>query len=597
MTNSEEMNGKIHIVNVLGCKVAEIPLFPAQPLVVVGPNAAGKSSVAIAAAAVLAHQSNPLGVSSASRSYLRETADFGEVAWFGSDEQEYVRWVLSEKGIRVASIAPEPLHPASVGLIDFVARSSARARSDLWESIFLPSSENLIEQVIAELKPHVKSDRVLGDVIALLREQGWDHVEQIYRRKATEMKREWSLHAGRPYGKRIAMSWDPEGWKPELTGLTVLDAEAAVNDARQVLQAHQISEAVSALEAEKAKKAALELPALKETYFVAQKKLEAVREEAEKTEAAMNSIRLLGKTAQRQLEEWTLAKPEPLQGVPCPHCGNELYVTSNRRLQRSETKEDFARRMKDWEKKVEEMDSKLVSLRAQLRAAKLRGEPILRAREIAENNLAEANAAYRSCKKNSMKADKPVSEEERLDARVAIAEQQIEDRKKDLELVKIRVKASQAHQNVMEYTEIADVFGPRGVRARAMAVGMERIKEHLTEVQRTTGWPSVKLDTTYAVTVNDRPAVVSATSEQWRAQIALQIAVALSLENPLVIVDGADVLVDAFGHNEMSRLILLCDWLAGEKGVATIVCASGEQTPFPEKWPYVAIRGGKSVDL
>ncbi len=51
--------------------------------------------------------------------------------------------------------------------------------------------------------------------------------------------------------------------------------------------------------------------------------------------------------------------------------------------------------------------------------------------------------------------------------RVAIAEQQIEDRKKDLELVKIRVKASQAHQNVLEYTEIADVFGPRGVRARA----------------------------------------------------------------------------------------------------------------------------------
>ena len=56
---------KLHVENTLGIVSAEIELIPGQILEVVGPNASGKTSLATCAQAVLARESNPLGLSAA----------------------------------------------------------------------------------------------------------------------------------------------------------------------------------------------------------------------------------------------------------------------------------------------------------------------------------------------------------------------------------------------------------------------------------------------------------------------------------------------------------------------------------------------------
>ena len=53
----------ITINNTLGIRYAEIELPEAGVVEVVGPNASGKTSLAVCAQAVLSHEINPLGLS------------------------------------------------------------------------------------------------------------------------------------------------------------------------------------------------------------------------------------------------------------------------------------------------------------------------------------------------------------------------------------------------------------------------------------------------------------------------------------------------------------------------------------------------------
>ena len=68
---------RLEIENTLGIERAAIDLEPGQIVEVVGPNASGKTSLAVCAQAVLARESNPLGLSAADakRSYPHDGAD------------------------------------------------------------------------------------------------------------------------------------------------------------------------------------------------------------------------------------------------------------------------------------------------------------------------------------------------------------------------------------------------------------------------------------------------------------------------------------------------------------------------------------------
>ena len=74
---------KLQIERTLGIINAEIDLEPGRIVEVVGPNASGKTSIAVCAQAVLARESNPLGLSAADakRSYPHDGADDARRRW------------------------------------------------------------------------------------------------------------------------------------------------------------------------------------------------------------------------------------------------------------------------------------------------------------------------------------------------------------------------------------------------------------------------------------------------------------------------------------------------------------------------------------
>ena len=67
---------RLQVENTLGIIHAEVDIEPGQIVEVVGPNASGKTSLAVCAQAVLARDANPLGLSAADakRSATRTTA-------------------------------------------------------------------------------------------------------------------------------------------------------------------------------------------------------------------------------------------------------------------------------------------------------------------------------------------------------------------------------------------------------------------------------------------------------------------------------------------------------------------------------------------
>ena len=72
---------KLSIQQTLGIVNAEIDLEPGRIVEVVGPNASGKTSIAVCAQAVLARDSNPLGLSAAEskRNYPHDGAEDARV--------------------------------------------------------------------------------------------------------------------------------------------------------------------------------------------------------------------------------------------------------------------------------------------------------------------------------------------------------------------------------------------------------------------------------------------------------------------------------------------------------------------------------------
>ena len=572
---------RLTVSNVLGVSSADIALPGSKPIGIIGPNAAGKSSIAAALAALLARDPNPLRLG-VTKSYMREGADYGEAALHEGPEP-VIQWILAEKGLRVTAQAPAQAAAASVGLIDFVGRQTPRTRTENWEAIFLPAPETLQDLMAESLRETLPNPRMVDDVMETLREQGWEAVENVYKRKAVEAKRVWAAIAGEPYGKRKAPAWKPVGWRSELDGVTRLEAEQALQDAREAQQAIHVARAVSASQAEAARAAAERLPTLQERLGPVDERLRKAEQAAAAIRKELEGVRSEGKQLRSRRDLHDADRPRRDDGRSCPHCGQRVVWDSARRtLLKAETDRDFARRESRWEARLKGMDDQLHALRAKAVTVQGRLRPVAGTAEGIKVERAELAAEIRSVELTAREARSPVRGEGD-DERAAAAEQRVQDRIRDKELVAQAADAADARRSVDAYAHVADTLGPRGIRARAMKEGLGKLAANLKAVRDRAGWPPTRLDATYAASFDGRATQLCSTSEQWRAQASLILAVALTLGDGIAILDGADVL------DETGRLQLfgLCDFLSETRGLGAVVCATGEQGLFPEHWAAV----------
>ena len=344
---------KLRIDNMLGIVDAELDLEPGTVTAVTGGNASGKSSLAVAAGAVLSRNDNPLGAASTQRKlYMHDGAAAGEVSLQGGEGS--VRWFMPSGELQQA---PGLLYSsaAAVGLEDFIAPRSAAALSSLWEGLFLPSGEEIEAQLRKRLAPVVDAvsiDRIVAQIKeaeddpTVSADHGWTLAQQTYADRARQAKQQWTRIAGEAWGVKKAADWLPERWLAEYDGVSDADAQRSLEEAEQALQAAHVAHAVDASEVERAQEAAAKLPEAhakrsKRPSLEGHESPSKRRYQAEKAsnEADLDLSRQRRRLRAMRTRERVLKDIEAgtARSWKCPCCDAELIVSPRARLSPSRT--------------------------------------------------------------------------------------------------------------------------------------------------------------------------------------------------------------------------------------------------------------------
>ena len=242
---------KLTINDVLGIRHAEVEIEAGKVVEVVGPNASGKTSLAVCAQAVLARESNPLGLSAADakRAYAHDGSDDARVDLIEPDG-DHTTW-FSSSGKMQHNILEPQAKPEAVGLVDFTAKRGAKERAAVFQGALLPDPAALNEKVRESLVKYLPPDDLEG-VLTMLSERGWEATEAVFAERARDAKRQWREITGKTYGVRVAADWRPDGWLADYDSMTVQQAEERVIACRDALNVlHQV-QAISEVDAERA---------------------------------------------------------------------------------------------------------------------------------------------------------------------------------------------------------------------------------------------------------------------------------------------------------------------------------------------------------
>ena len=561
---------KLSIERTLGIINAEIDLEPGRIVEVVGPNASGKTSIAVCAQAVLARESNPLGLNAADakRSYPHDGADDARVEL--SANVHSIEWHPARGTIQGTHEITISNHEA-VGLIDFTAKRGAKERAAVFQGALLPDPDTVLEAVKERLGEYLNAKDLAG-AMEMLAERGWEATEAVYGDRARVAKREWAAIAGRTYGVRIAADWRPDGWLADFDHMTPQIAEERVTNARDALNALHRVQAISESEQEAAERAAADLPALEAhlAELTAERdRVRADRDAIPTTTAADRRNRL-----QNRIDE----ERRNLSAVhQCPHCAGHLAIRQGQ-IVIGEDSALVQSRIDGFVTQHDEADAELEKLTAADR-------PLIHQLQKLDASTSASEITLAQCRREAAKTGTVQTEADR--AALAQAEQAVEDTREVVRLVKAEADATRLHETIVRYTEIARALGPEGVRAKMLEKGLRTLNSGLAVIASAAGWPVTAIADNGSVSVGERPVALCSESERWRAQAAIQLTLGAITGSKAVVLDRADLL-DA---GNRAGLVCAVNRVASKTGMAVLLCSTG--TPAADApWTQIQVADG-----
>ena len=568
---------KLKIKNLLGVKRAEIELDGIVE--VVGPNASGKSSLAACAQALLTHEQNPLGVpaTQAARVYLHDGEDEGLA------EIDGVEW-RPGKGLTVTDGAVPLSRPEAVGLVDYTAKRGERERLESLQSALLPDVAEIIDAVRERLLSYMPKRDVDG-LLEVIGERGFDAATAVYGERGREAKRQWQDISGRAYGVKVASDWRPDGWLADMDAMTTQQAEEAVTAAREALAAlHQV-QAVSEAEAQSAAEAKAALPGLQASLKDARDKAQAIRADLEGL--PINVAESAVKAAEKELAIQRGFARVKDANLSCPHCQRAVVMGSDGVLEQYD--EEAARLDREEEEDraiyLEGVLAERVRDHDGLQSAVQERQRFLR---TADYELGEAKTALAVAEKMAQNAGAEVDTADRR-ADLMQAEQAVDDAKRISQMVEAEANAAALAETIARYAEIVRAVGPQGVRSQMMESGLKRLNKGLEVIARVALWPLVEVTERGSVMWGLRPVTLCSASEQWRAQAAIQLTLAVMTGSKAVVLDRADLL-DADNREGLVRAVKR---VSGKTGIAVLLCSTGVAND-DAPWTQVTIEGGET---
>ena len=564
------MDFKIRIEHVLGLTDVDFTVPGGGVVEVVGPNAAGKTSLATCIQALIARKPNPLSLSvaDARKAYLHDGDPDGSASL--DHDGDLIVWRPGNQ--TVASRTDEPLTiPEAAGLVDFTARRSAKERAALLQDVLLPPPDQVMRAVEEQLREYLPPDDLRG-ALAMLLDRGWEPTEAVFAERARDGKRQWRAIAGRNYGSRVAADWRPDGWQADYDSMTVSQAESAVTDARDAVNAlHQV-QAISAAEAEDAEAAKVRLPELRERVAAA-----VLVQRARFT--ALESVPLSATrdreaTASRALAAARAAAVADVAG--CPHCGGMLAIVNGAIVEYSDDAHTESTRVAE----EEHAEAARALMAVQATAADME-QSVENTGQLLQVARTDLGVAERTAERTGV-VDDPDRQ-----AAIAEAEQAVEDARAVVKIIEAHADAGALHQTVARYESITRAIGPQGVRARMLSEGLSQVDMGLDVLAGVTGWPRVRIADDGSMTLADRPLPLCSESERWRAQVCIQLTLAAITGAKMLVLDRADLLDGANRESLVKGIARVVE----RTGLTVLLCSTGEPADAPP-WPQLRIADG-----
>ena len=567
---------QVEVSNILGLEDFTSYFHPGKPVLVHGENSAGKTSLAVAIAALTAQQANPLHLPKGDQKLyisLNEadgvaSLDDGRVLWLGTS--------ISTTG----DSKPDAV-PHAVGLVDFLAVKRGTAdRAALWEDLFLPKDPRAI------LEPHFKdkfSEQELKSCIDTINEQGWKKALSLYEEHRRAAKRNWSDITGDGWSEKRAKTWTPANWREELTKASEASLQAALTDAHDAKSKLVAAQAVAEDQILRARHVRdNELPAAETRLRDASEEFARVREHFDTANRAIEEAEA---EEERVRDKWR-GLGRILKAVAphkCPHCEGGLVIDKGKvGAWEPPTKEQVDQAEADKEptrRAGKEASGRVASAKA-LKASAFEDY------EVASRAMTRAEADVEILRKEAALAGETVREQasqEELDA----AQNRISQCSADVVAWKQKTDAEREAGNVSIFDEVCQILGPTGARATLMQKAMNFVRGTIKSLCDTAGWTPVEITRDFSIRSGGVAIRMAAKNERARAQWLCQMASAIAKKSGWLVLDEADVL----WGDTWEGLMAICKRLSVQvPDLRVVVCATGPDDMVPEE-------GWDTIDL
>lgn len=562
----------IEIKNICGIREAAFDIADDGLTKIVGRNAAGKSSVVHALAALFSRDPNPAGLSKTAQ-YVNDGAKEGYATMMDGDGN-YVKFDPSDDGVSKSGDMPTA-HPAAVGIgMRDLLFGKPKERHEAWRDIARPNItkgvlvKDLAEHLLGEEIDDERAKRILSEesvggeekfirsMVDTIIADGFDAAANYCAEQRASAKNDWkrAVATGDDYGSKKGASPPIDGLTSEIKSASLTELEKEVTEAEQHLLDLREEKFVTKADAEAGVEAKSQLQGLQDSYERDKKATADAERELQKLLEEINSLEGEKKRVITADEKATLADAKARlaeaeaeaekagDALTCPSCEAKLRLEDDTLVAVGKGVDVAALR-----REIERLSS-LASepdeeLRKKIEAVSAKQDE--KAKEISglQNSLAATKARIDDCNAKIKAAEGKVGDVESAVRGEMQGEDAVKQAKERLEIGRRFHAAVRAHNDVVRYHKTHGRLDAKGIRADKTREAVDKLDAKLSSVCEQLGFKKVSVDAVnFVVRYNGRELAICSKSEQWRAQTAIQYLVASEAKRPFVLLDGADIL-------------------------------------------------------
>lgn len=516
---------QITIRNYRAVRRADIDL--SGVVLVAGPNEAGKTSIAQAAAALLTGVSMPLpgGKKKDAAELVTDGADAGLLKLTAGEATRTLMLptcLFADGDFRLAS-------EIAVGRVSLVDLKPDERAAVLVRDRYIDAAPTREDLAAAMADIEATPEQIEG-VWQAIGEKGWDVQHAAVKEAVTKAKGAWEQITGEAWGQKKAAGWMPEGCDKDLIArpaedLAVEEAAALADVDRAVANG-----ALSVQEAAALRLAADEGKAV---------------DLAEATRDVEDAKRVHeGLIVKRN----ALPTTEGQETHPCPHCGGAVAIVFHHNKNApAHLKIPTADHVTEAEARKRALDRAAID--GQIERATTMVKTAERALVAAEAKVAAGLRAAAQIAELDSAAD-----EDAAGAAIDAARQRLAEAQRRSKAYGTYHAAIKKFRAVAKNNQLADILAPEGLRKTALARGLGAFNDRLAAICEAARFPVFQVGPDMEISRAGVPVRLLSLSAQWRTRVMLQIAMAEIDGSAAVVIDAADIL-DPRGRNGLFAML------------------------------------------